>query len=228
MKYIRLLTVVVVSVVISTGIGVLAVPITTVIENDPPEVIDQERIRLDHGLVTVEQTLVVPPSTHEVGLQLWVQHLPGHFPYLTVSASSNGVSYGPSRVNLPPVDGQFHPVQLPWWRMSPDYNKMRISLRGHGVLVSTTRDVRVEPFEANGVASRSGSLLVHIRSRQGGIERYLPLLRVAEHKPGVLGWPKALPTLTMVAIITLIGLCYMSSWLIKVVQEPTPLKDSSW
>ncbi len=183
-----------------------------------PKLSANNRIRLDHGFVVLEQDEILQsPLPTELTLRIWVQQLPSYYPFLTVRGAIGQNQIGPIDVRLPPPDGKFHMIELPWWRVPADAERMSVKLTGHGVLVGTTapRDTQPE-LEVNGVAQPALSLVFQMVGRQASFERYLPLLQIAEGKPGLLGYPQ---------FMLLLGAAFFVAWGILIGLVPQLLRD---
>jgi hypothetical protein len=176
-----------------------------------------ESIRLDHGFVVLNQAVRVPtPRPDEASLRLFIQRIPNYDPYLSVQAAFAGRVVNSFSVDLPPEDGAFHAVNLPWWTLPEDAQQISLAIRGNGVRVLTTRD-RTLPgstLKIEGLEQQGQFLALQLATRSGGLNSLVPLLRIAEGKPGVLGWPKLLLMLG-VAYFALLGLLipFIKDWL---------------
>jgi hypothetical protein len=151
----------------------------------------EQRIRIDHSLFRIQQQLSVPAGT-EVALRLWVQRLPAYEPYITVSGTAGDRRYGPQTVELPPPDGEFHQIQLPWWHIPAGAETLAVSITGHGILVQFAHEDQV-PGGNLVVGSRSWptvDLALALDTRAGGTLGRIPLLQIAQNKPGLLGTPR--------------------------------------
>ncbi len=176
------------------------------------------RVRLDHGFVVLEQHERLPTSQlTELTLRLWVQQLPSYYPFLTVRGAIGQNQIGPIDVKLPPPDGEFHMIELPWWRVPVDAERMSVKLTGHGVLVGTAAPRDTQPaLEVNGVVQPELSLAFQMVGRQASFERYLPLLQIAEGKPGLLGYPQ---------LLLLLGAAFFAAWGVLIGVAPQLLRD---
>jgi hypothetical protein len=168
------------------------IPRPHVSETIAPPQDEQQRIRLDHGLVMLNQTFVLPaPDPTLLSLRIWVQTLPSYKPYLSVFAAVAPATFGPVSPLLPPADGRFHLLELPWWKLPPNARSMALAIKGHGVLIMTTTGPSVAGSELkiDGVQNFDITLAVQLRTRTGGIEHYLPLSYMSDGRPGMLGSP---------------------------------------
>ncbi len=176
------------------------------------------RIRLDHGFVVLKQDTLLPtPQPTELTLRMWVQQLPSYYPFLTVQGTLGPSRIGPIDVSLPPPDGKFHMIELPWWRVPVNAERMNVKLTGHGVLVGTTTPSDIRPgLEVNGVARPEQSLALQMVGRQASFEHYVPLLQIAEGKPGLLGYPR---------LLLLLSAALFATWGILISVAPRLMRD---
>lgn len=223
MKYLRFMAIgAATAITLAVTAMIVGVPAANVTTSASPAVVEAQRIRLDYGSVTLHQTIILPqPPPNELAIRLWVQRLPAYVPYLTVYGSSGNRTYGPAVVELPPPDGAFHPVELPWWQMASNANSISLAVKGDGVLVLTTTpaDNLAPSLKVNGVSRPESALAVQLTGRRGGLEQYVPLLRIAEGKPGILGWPKLLPVLLVAVMVTLAAFSRIRSRLIRLAEQ---------
>ncbi len=197
------------SLVLSLGVIVAFVPTTHTSEGPMIRSTEQDRIRLDHGLVTLSETIPLPqPTPAEIAFRIWVQRLPSHLPFLEIRATSADRTFSPVYAQLPPADGQFYLIQLPWWSIPSQAQAVSLALKGHGVLVLIAADDQVpnERLVVNTTARETQDLAFQIATRAGGIEHYVPVLKMVEHKPGVLGWPKLFLVLAALYVALIGGL----------------------
>jgi|GEM_PF-6656660 len=202
-------------------LAVILLPTADTIDEPISSPSKQDSIRFEHGFVIVQQTLALPSrAPNSVALRLWVQHYPSTFPYLTVQGVAGEKWFGPLAVEIPPVDGTFHPIQLPVWNLPPNEKNLSISLRGHGVLLQTMENnlSAEENLLVNGIVHEHNSLVTQFVSYVGGIDKYIPLHGIAHGKASGAAGPKLFMVLMTLYIASFTLLMAVKLRLLKIAE----------
>lgn len=196
--------------ILAVNVWLWSLPLARVVEGPQPQTIGERQVVLNPGVV-LRQTLTLPtPVPRDVALRLWTQRIvPAERPFLRIRGESQGAVLGAATIPLAPADGAFHMRQAPWWHLPAGAQQLTVVIEGSGLRVATVAADQVADgdLEISGAVQPSGDLALQLVSGDLGIERYLPLSRIAEGKPGILGWlryPLALLSLYMIAIISLL------------------------
>jgi hypothetical protein len=186
-----------------------SLPFAHVVEGPLPDPIAEHYVLLEPGVV-LRQTLTLPsPAPRDIAVRLWVQRVPAQQPFLRIRGESAGRVLGIAMVPLAAADGAFHVRQAPWWQVPVGAQQLTLVIEGHGMHVAATAVDRIAggDLEINNSSPAPGDLALQLVSGDLGIERYLPLTRIVEGKPGILAWvryPLVLFLLYLAAAITLL------------------------
>ncbi|MBV9788998.1 MAG: hypothetical protein JOZ51_12525 [Chloroflexi bacterium] len=184
--------------IMAVNIWLWSLPLAQVSEGSPPVQPGAQQVELMPG-VELRQTLTLPtPAPRDVALRFWTQRIvPAEQPFVQIRGESNGQVLGVARMPLAPADGMFHMRQAPWWQLPAGAQQLTIVIEGSGLRVATMATDQ----------AADGDLALQIVSGDLGIERYLPLSRINQGKPGVLAWlryPLALLSLYLIAVVSLL------------------------
>lgn len=199
---------------------ILTLPLAQLVEGVAPQPLGESQIRLENGVI--RQTLALPtPTPHEIAPRIWLQLYPTSGHVLRVRAEHAGQVLGESAVRLAGLDQAFHKVELPWFEVPAGATDVTLVLEGHGVIVLATAVDRVAggDLELNGVSRAPSDLAIQLVSGDRGIDRYLPLSRIAAGKPGILGWPRFSLLLIFAYVICMITLVGVGSRLLRYVER---------
>lgn len=195
--------------IVAVNVWLWSLPLARVVEGRSPQ-LGAGQVVLEPGVV-LRQTLTLPtPAPRDVAVRLWTQRIvPAERPFLRIRGEIDGQLLGAATIPLAPADGAFHPRQAPWWHLPAGARQLTLVIEGSGLRVATLAADQVAggDLEISGAPHAAGDLALQLVSGDLGIERYLPLSRIAEGKPGVLAWlryPLALLSLYMIAMISLL------------------------
>jgi hypothetical protein len=188
---------------VGVGSWLWSLPFAQVMEGTVPGPIGEHHVLLEPGVV-LQQTLTLPsPAPRDVAVRLWVQRVPALQPFLRIRGESDGQILGVAMVPLAPADGMFHIRQAPWWHLPAEAQHLTVVVEGHGMQVATM----AAGGNLDHVSQTPSDLAIQLVSGDLGIERYLPMTRIAQGKPGILAWvryPLVLFLLYLIAAIMLL------------------------
>jgi hypothetical protein len=209
MKSARLWALVGTGLLLILGAGLWSLPFARTEAGPLPQPLNEHRILLERGMV-LRQTLTLPtPPPRDVALRVWVQRIvPADQPFLKLRGESDGQVLGEMTLPLAPADGALHVRQAPWWRLPAEAQSMTLVVEGHGMWIAamSADDVAGGDLEVNGVSRAPGDLAIQLVSGDLGIERYLPMTRIAEGKPGPLAWPRYSLVLLLIYVLAVVRL----------------------
>ncbi|HEY0736356.1 MAG TPA: hypothetical protein VGD69_15685 [Herpetosiphonaceae bacterium] len=210
--------------IVALNVWLWSLPLAQIVEGPQPQRIGERLAVLEPGVVLRQTLTLSTPTPRDVALRLWTQRIvPAERPFLRIRGESNGEVLGAATIPLAPANGAFHLRQAPWWRLPSGAQQLTVVIEGSGLRVATsaTDQVAGGDLEINGSAQPQSDLVLQLVSGDLGIERYLPLSRIAQGKPGVLAWlryPLALLSLYMIAMI---GLLRSPARLLRWVEDPS-------
>ena len=190
--------------------AIFTLPLATIVEGPALLSVSASQIRFEPGTL-VRQTLALPtPTPREIAPRIWVQLLPAANHFLQARVEGGGQILGEAVLTLPAGDNAFHMVQLPWQKLPSGTSGVTLVFEGHGVAILATNADRIAggSVEVDGVAQISRDLALQMVSGDRGIERYLPLSRIAAGKPGLLGSPRfflMVMYLYLIVVVVLVG-----------------------
>lgn len=166
----------------------LTLPTETISQGPRPLLRLESSVFLTDGM-TLEQTVeLTQPVPAQAAFRVWILLEQSNAPFLTMQCRGDQVAGPLFRVVLPSPDGAYHLVEQPWCDL-PGQQRVVLRLHGHGVRVMTTAADRIAgALLQDGVPVRSSDLVLQLRQRKPGIDRYLPVSRWAAGKPGLPGW----------------------------------------
>lgn len=196
--------------ILLVNVWLWSLPLARIVEGPQPQPIGEHQVLLEPGVV-LRQTLTLPtPAPRDVALRFWTQRIvPAERPFLRIRGESDGQVLGVAAVPLAAADGAFHMRQAPWWHLPSGARQLTVVIEGSGLRVAALAVDQVTggDLEMNNVSQAPRDLALQLVSGDLGIERYLPLSRIAEGKPGVLAWlryPLALFSLYLIAVMSLL------------------------
>ncbi|HEY0605066.1 MAG TPA: hypothetical protein VGD58_19260 [Herpetosiphonaceae bacterium] len=216
--------------IVALNVWLWSLPLAQVVEGPQPQSIGEQLVVLDPGVVLRQTLTLSTPAPRDVALRLWTQRIvPAERPFLRIRGESNGKLLGAATIPLAPADGAFHLRQAPWWRLPSGARQLTLVIEGSGLRVATVAADQMAggDLEINGAAQPQNDLALQLVSGDLGIERYLPLSRITEGKPGVLAWlryPLALLSLYMIAMI---GLLRSPARLLRWVEDSSSISADS-
>ena len=186
-----------------------SLPFAQVVEGPVPGLPAEHHVLLEPGVVLRQIVTLPSPAPRDIAVRFWVQRVPAQQPFLRIRGESAGEVLGVALVPLAAADGAFHMRQAPWWHLPVGAQQLTLVIEGHGMHVAATAVDRVAggDLEINNISHAPKDLALQLVSGDLGIERYLPLTRIVEGKPGILAWvryPLVLFLLYLVAAITLL------------------------
>ena len=196
--------------IVVINVWLWSLPLAQVSEGPPPPQPGARQVELLPG-VELRQTLTLPtPAPRDVALRFWTQRIvPAERPFVQIRGESNGQVLGVARIPLAAADGAFHMRQAPWWHLPAGTQQLTVVIEGSGLRVATTAADQVAggDLQLAGVSQTPSDLALQLVSGDLGIERYLPLSRINQGKPGVLAWlryPLALFSLYLITVVSLL------------------------
>lgn len=202
---------------------IVNLPVADIEQGAPPVALGENQLSIKRN-VPLNQTLTLPtPTPREVSIRIWLQLFPSENPFLNARGIVAGQEVGRAEVTLPPVDGAFHAITLPWWQLPANADKMTLSLEGHGVFILATTVDRVlgGSLSINNVDQAPVDLVIQMTSGDRGIDRYVPVSQIVSGKPGLLGWPHMVLLLGYACLVGCVGLILKLPDLVRLVQAET-------
>lgn len=187
-------------------IAALLLPVERLREDARPLVALEANLLLSDGS-TARQTVTLTGAPEEqVALRVWALLEPSDGPYLYARCTSAGRVVSEAALPLPTNDRAYHAIDGPWCD-THGQRSLALTLEGNGVRLMTTGVDRVPgTLFKDAVAQQASDLVLQVRQRQPGIDRYLPVSRWASNKPGLLGWPRLYLLLPLLYLLLLLAL----------------------
>lgn len=209
------------------AIIVARIPVANIVEGPAPVILNEAQIRFDPGTRVEQRIALYQDTAAELQVRLWVQVFPSFDPFLNAQLMVGNTVIDQTSVQLPPANGAFQRVTLPWWRLPRGTQQINIVLEGRGVFVQATSVDRVPggALTVNGRELPSNDLLFQLTSGDRGIDRYLPVSEIAAGKPGLLAWPHAVLLLAYAYLLAMIGLVCSVPRLARFVQHHQQLLE---
>lgn len=174
---------------LALGLLTLLLPVEQRRDDPRPLIGLESNLYMSDG-ATLRQTVVLDdPVAEQAAFRVWALLEQSRAPYLYLRCLSAGRVVGEGVLRLPPPDRAYHALDGPWCDTLGQRN-MSIVLEGNGVRLMTTAVDRVPGvlFKQE-QPLRDSDLVLQVRHRSAGVDRYVPVSRWAADKPGILGWP---------------------------------------
>ena len=189
------------------GGALLLLPTEQLREEPRPLVALESNVFLGQQTTVRQQVVFDGAPDEQTAVRFWLLTEPSAAPELTVRCERAGQVVVETRIALPQVDRAYHAVDGPWCD-THGQSVIAWSFEGHGVRLMLTAVDRVPgTLFVAGAARPQNDLVLQVRERNVGVDRYLPISRWAAGKPGVIGWPQIyllLPYLYLVGVALLL------------------------
>lgn len=213
---------------VALGGALLSIPPQSVVDGPRPDLNSGSTQLLANGN-TIRQTIVLhAPISEQATIRVWAQLIPSVSPFLRVRCLLDDRVVQQTLLDLPPPDGTFHAVDLPWCDAA-GRDRIAFELNGRGIVLLSTSVDRFDgelSYDATPIAG--SDLALQFRRRAPGIDRYLRVSAWAAGKPGVWGSPHFYVLLLLLYVALAIGvLLAVLRWAIggRTAESPAPTRS---